>query len=139
MLNLSNISKSYGGIYLYQNATFQINPGEKFGLVGANGTGKTTLFRLIMNEERPDSGQISFPGLYRISYFSQSVGEMQGRTALQEVIEGDQFTCLLKNKLKEYEQTLENYNDLSPEQMSLVLDKMGQAQIEFEKVGGYDL
>ena len=139
MLNLSNISKSYGGVYLYQNVTFQINPGEKFGFVGANGTGKTTLFRIIMNEDKPDSGQISFPSRYRISYFSQSVGEMHGRSALQEVVEGDKLTCSLKKQLKEYEEALEKYDELSEDQVSVILDKMGYAQIEFEKLGGYDL
>ena len=89
MLNVSNLSKIQGGDLLFSKGTFQINPGEKVGLVGPNGVGKTTLFRLIIGEERPNEGQVSYSDKLRLSYFSQNVGEMKGKTALQEVIEGD--------------------------------------------------
>ena len=89
MLNIANISKLQGGESLYSKVNFQINPGEKVGLVGPNGAGKSTLFRMIIGEDRPDEGQISLPDKLRLSYFSQSVGEMKGKTALEEVVEGD--------------------------------------------------
>ena len=86
MLSVSNVSKILGGEELYKNVTFQINPGEKVGLVGPNGTGKTSLFRMIIGEDKPDSGAISIPDTCRIAYFSQSVGEMKGRSAIDEVV-----------------------------------------------------
>ncbi len=139
MINVSNLTKTIGGEPLYSNITFQINPGEKMGLVGPNGAGKTTLFRILIGEESYDSGQISFQEKLRVSYFSQNVGEMKGRTALEEVIEGDAKVRELKNRLKEYEQKLENSESLSDDEMNDILIKMGDDQTDFEKMGGYDL
>jgi ATP-binding cassette subfamily F protein 3 len=139
MLNLANISKIHGGEVLYSNVSFQINPGEKVGLVGANGTGKTTLFRMIIGEESPTEGTISFPDKMRLAYFSQNVGEMKGKSALQEVIEGDDKVRALKAKLLDYEKRLEDYGSLTDDQMNDIMSKMGDVQTEFESVGGYEL
>lgn len=137
-LNFSNIMKSQGGMPLFTGATFQINPGEKVGLVGPNGAGKTTLFRMIMGEEKPDEGQISTSEGLRIAYFSQNVGEMAGKSALQEVVEGDANVARLRAELTEYETKLCD-PDLDPDEMNKILEKMGDAQTAFEKIGGYDL
>lgn len=137
MLNFSNISKIQSGETLYKNATFQINPGEKVGLVGPNGSGKTTLFRIIIGEERPDEGQVSFPDKLRLAYFSQNVGEMKGKTALQEVIEGDEKISVLQSQLREFEQKL--CEPMDDDAMNALLMEMGDVQTEFEKRGGYDL
>jgi ATP-binding cassette subfamily F protein 3 len=139
MLSFSNISKLQNGEPLYTGANFQINPGEKVGLVGPNGTGKTTLFRLIIKEDNPDTGQISFPKDMRLSYFSQNVGEMAGRTALQEVVEGDENIALLQSDITKYEEKMADYESLSDDEMNELMAKMGEAQTQFEKLGGYDL
>jgi len=139
MLNVSGLSKIQGGEVLYADMTFQINAGEKVGLVGPNGAGKTTLFRMIIGEEKADTGQISFPEMCRWSYFSQNVGEMKGKTALQEVMEGDKKIKVLKENIHIYEKQLENFAALTDDQMNDVMTKMGDAQTEFEKMGGYDL
>jgi ATP-binding cassette subfamily F protein 3 len=138
MLNISNLSKVQGGETLYSKVNFQINPGEKVGLVGPNGTGKTTLFRMIIGEEKPDEGQISFPDKLRMAYFSQNVGEMKGKSALQVVLSGDEKVQQLQDKLTEFE-TLLCDPDLDPDKMNEVLMEMGEVQTEFEKRGGYDL
>ncbi len=137
-LSFSNVTKIQTGQALFTGATFQINPGEKVGLVGPNGAGKTSLFRLITGEDRPDEGQVSTSEGLRISYFSQNVGEMAGRSALQEVIEGDAKVSILKKKLTEYEDKLSD-PDLDPDEMNKILEKMGDVQTEYEKIGGYDL
>ncbi|PIP88541.1 MAG: glycosyl transferase family 1 [Bdellovibrionales bacterium CG12_big_fil_rev_8_21_14_0_65_38_15] len=137
-LSFSNVTKIQTGQALFTGATFQINPGEKVGLVGPNGAGKTSLFRLITGEDRPDEGQVSTSEGLRISYFSQNVGEMAGRSALQEVIEGDAKVSVLKKKLTEYEDKLSDPN-LDPDEMNAILEKMGDVQTEYEKIGGYDL
>ena len=134
MLNVSNLSKIQGGDLLFSKGTFQINPGEKVGLVGPNGVGKTTLFRLIIGEERPNEGQVSYSDKLRLSYFSQNVGEMKGKTALQEVIEGDAKISEMKEKLKEYEDVLGDPN-LDEDKMNDILIKMGDLQTDFERVG----
>jgi ATP-binding cassette subfamily F protein 3 len=138
MLSISNISKIHSGEVLFSKGTIQVNPGDKVGLVGPNGAGKTTIFRMIIGEERPDEGQISRSEKFRISYFSQNVGEMKGKTALQEVVEADENIRKLKERLSEYEEKL-CLPDLSDNEMNSILEKMGEAQTEFEKLGGYDL
>lgn len=137
-LSFSNVSKVQAGTVLFSGATFQINPGEKVGLVGPNGAGKTTMFRMITGEDRPDEGQISTSEGLRISYFSQNVGEMAGKTALQEVVEGDAKVAKLKEQLTDFENRLSD-PELDIDEMNIILEKMGDVQTSFEKVGGYDL
>lgn len=127
-----------GGVTLYKSAGFQIYPAEKIGLVGPNGAGKTTLFRMIVGEVPADEGIITVQNNTRISYFSQNVGEMSGRTALQEVVESNARVGELTKRLKEYENLLCD-PDLDPDEMKKVLNKMGDDQTEFEKIGGYEV
>ncbi|HXH74222.1 MAG TPA: ABC-F family ATP-binding cassette domain-containing protein [Bacteriovoracaceae bacterium] len=134
MITVANLTKSYGGQVLFQNGSFFIGPGEKVGLVGPNGAGKTSLFRLLMGEERADSGSIGIPSSLRMSYFSQSVGELKGRSALEEVIHGNPRLGHLKNEIGKIEKALEE-GEYSDE----MLEKLGDYQTEFEKLGGYDI
>jgi ATPase subunit of ABC transporter with duplicated ATPase domains len=80
MISFSNINKQYGKQLLFVDAPFQLNPGEKVGLVGPNGAGKTTLFRMVVGEETPDEGAVSVPKKLTIGYFRQDVEEVQGRS-----------------------------------------------------------
>src|SRR5258708_13451009 len=86
MISFSNINKQYGKQLLFVDASFQLNPGEKVGLVGPNGSGKTTLFRMVVGEETPDEGAVSVPKKLTIGYFPTDVDEMTGRSALDEPI-----------------------------------------------------
>lgn len=138
MINISGVTKMMGGIPLYSNASFQINPGEKVGLVGPNGSGKTTFFNMIVGELRPDAGQVSCAQGTTIAYFSQNVGEMSGTTALEEVMSGSERVALLAADLKVFEEKLCD-PDMDPDEMNIVLEKMGDVQTEFEKLGGYDI
>src|SRR5690606_23761181 len=85
MIHISNISKQYGNKILYKQASFQINEGEKIGLVGPNGAGKTTVFHVITGEEGIDQGQIAKSDKTVIVYFSLNIEDMRGRSALEEV------------------------------------------------------
>jgi ATP-binding cassette, subfamily F, member 3 len=134
MITVSGLTKSYGGQVLYQNGAFFIGPGEKVGLVGPNGAGKTSLFRLLVGEERPDTGSINYAGSLRVCYFSQNVGELKGRSALEEVIHGNPRLGYLKTEISKIEKALED-GDYS----EALLEKLGDYQTEFEKLGGYDI
>jgi ATP-binding cassette, subfamily F, member 3 len=138
MISISNVTKFVGGVPLYTEASFQIYEGEKVGLVGPNGTGKTTFFRMIVGEEQPDKGAISVRGDVRIAYFSQDVGEMKGRSALHEVIDGHQLVAELSRRLKSYEDRLCD-PALDSREMESILEKMGDDQTAFEKLGGFDI
>src|SRR5689334_16634995 len=73
MISFTNVTKQYGAQVLFVDASFQVNAGEKVGLVGPNGAGKTTIFRLITGEESPDDGNVERPRKLRIGYFRQDV------------------------------------------------------------------
>ncbi|NOT80120.1 MAG: ABC-F family ATP-binding cassette domain-containing protein [Bacteriovoracaceae bacterium] len=137
MISFNNVSKNYGGQILYENASFILRPGDKVGLVGPNGAGKTTVFRVLMKEEGFDGGSITVPEKIRVAYFSQNIGEMKGRTVIEEVMSGSAKASELARKMREIELKLES--DLDPDEMEKVLFELGDYQTEFEKLGGYDL
>jgi len=87
MINIENLTKSFGGHTLFESVSFRLNPRERLGLVGRNGHGKTTLFKLIAGEELSDSGNISIPKNYRISYVRQEL-DFTRDTALKECMTG---------------------------------------------------
>ncbi|MFZ4714259.1 MAG: ABC-F family ATP-binding cassette domain-containing protein [Bacteriovoracaceae bacterium] len=138
MITLTGIYKQYGDQILYKNCSFQIKPGEKTGLVGPNGAGKSTIFKIIMKEEGIDSGELSVPEKTSIAYFSQNVGEMKGRSVLEEVKSALAKVDDLNNLLRSIEKKLEDPN-LDPDEMMVLLEKMGEAQEEFDKLDGYNV
>src|SRR5688572_10593998 len=103
MIRLDNIGKQNGRQILFIEASAVLNKGEKIGLVGPNGAGKTTLFRMITGEEQPDEGQVSVERGVTIGYFSQDVGEMAGRSAVSEVMDGAGPVSEVASELKELE------------------------------------
>src|SRR5688500_2966767 len=88
MIRLDQVSKQHGHQILFVEASAAVFRGEKVGLVGPNGAGKCTIFRLIMKEESPDEGQVSIDRGVSIGYFSQDVGEMAGKPVVAEVMSG---------------------------------------------------
>lgn len=141
MIHLTNITKRYSHKTLYQNSSFQVRPGDKIGLVGPNGAGKTTIFRVITGEEGVDGGDISIESKAVIGYFSQDVGEMKGRSALEEVKAGAGRVSQLAIELAELEQRLSRIAEepMEDDEMTRVLERLGEVQSEFESRGGYDL
>jgi len=137
MIHLTNINKQHGAQVLFQNASFQILPGSRSGLVGPNGAGKTTLFRLITGEEHPDSGEISCNKKTVIGYFSQDVGEMVGRSALEEVMAASARTVQLGEQIQMMETAM--CEPMEDDALAALLERYGDAQEEFEHRGGYDL
>src|SRR5215467_2360339 len=106
MISLANINKQYGRQLIFVDASFQLNPGEKVGLVGPNGSGKTTLFRLIVGEEAPDEGEVTVPKRLTIGYFRQDVEEMSGRSVLDEAIAGSGRVGDLHHELEALQQEM---------------------------------
>jgi ATP-binding cassette subfamily F protein 3 len=137
MIHVSNISKHYGPKVLFKEGSFQINSGEKIGLVGPNGAGKTSLFRLIVGEELADEGRITKPERLAVGYFSQNIGDMSGRSALEEVKGANPQIPRIQERLKEIETLLSE--DIDPDTMSKILEEYGDLQGEFERLGGYNI
>jgi ATPase subunit of ABC transporter with duplicated ATPase domains len=137
MISLSSINKQYGKQLIFVDASFQLNPGEKVGLVGPNGAGKTTLFRMIVGEEVPDEGEVTVPRKLTVGYFRQDVEEMSGRSVLDEAIAGSGRLGDLHHELEALQQAMED-----PEQadrLDQVLARFGEVQEEYEHLGGYML
>jgi ATPase subunit of ABC transporter with duplicated ATPase domains len=137
MITVTNVSKQYGRQVLFVEASFQLNPGEKAGLVGPNGAGKTTLFRMLTGEESPDEGDVSVPKRVSIGYFRQDIGEMSGRSVLDEAIAGSGTLGELHHELKDLEAALADPD--KADQMENILDRFGHVQDEYQQGGGYDL
>ena len=137
MISLSNINKQYGKQLIFVEANFQLNSGEKVGLVGPNGAGKTTLFRMIMGEEHADDGEVSVPKRTTIGYFRQDVEEMSGRTVLDEAIAGSGRVGDLHHELEALQKVLEDPE--RADEMDKTLDRFGHVQEEYEHLGGYQL
>jgi ATP-binding cassette subfamily F protein 3 len=137
MIHFSNVSKNYGNKVLYRNGSFQLNPGEKVGLVGPNGAGKTTVFRILVGEEGIESGQVAKPERVVVGYFSQNIEDMRGRSVLDEVKSAAGRLPEIQKQLLDYEQRLAEPMD--DDEMTRVLEAYGELQAEFERLGGYDL
>ena len=137
MISFARLNKQYGRQLLFVDASFQLNPGEKVGLVGPNGAGKTTLFRMIVGEESPDEGEVSVPKKLTIGYFRQDVEEMSGRTVLDEAIAGSGRVGDLHHELEALQQAMSDPDRAGD--LDRTLARFGEVQEEYEHSGGYAL
>ncbi|MET0671447.1 MAG: ABC-F family ATP-binding cassette domain-containing protein, partial [Xanthobacteraceae bacterium] len=137
MIRLDTISKQNGHQLLFIEASAALNRGEKVGLVGPNGSGKTTLFRMITGEEQPDEGQVAVDRGVTIGYFSQDVGEMWGRSAVSEVMDGAGPVSAVATELKELEAAMADPDQAAD--MEMIVARYGEVQGRFEELGGYAL
>ncbi len=137
MIHFSGISKQHGPQILFKDASFQILPGSRNGLVGPNGAGKTSIFRLIMGEEEFDAGDITKARNTVCGYFSQDVGAMSGRSALAEVMSASENVMHLGEQIREMEAAMSEPMD--EDALADLLSRYGDIQSEFEHRGGYDL
>ncbi|MEO7190869.1 MAG: ABC-F family ATP-binding cassette domain-containing protein [Vicinamibacterales bacterium] len=137
MISLTRINKQYGRQLLFVDASFQLNAGEKVGLVGPNGSGKTTLFRMIAGEESADDGEVSVPRKLSVGYFRQDVEEMSGRSVLDEAIAGSGRLGTLHHELDDLQHALGD--PAQADDMDRILARFGEVQEEYEHLGGYGL
>jgi ATPase subunit of ABC transporter with duplicated ATPase domains len=137
MIRLENISKQNGHQILYIEASATLQRGEKAGLVGPNGAGKSTLFRMITGQDRPDEGNVSVDRGTSIGYFSQDVGEMAGRSAVAEVMDGAGNVSEVAAALRALEADMADPDKL--DQIETLIEQYGEVQARFEELGGYAL
>ncbi|WP_457795904.1 ABC-F family ATP-binding cassette domain-containing protein [Methylocystis sp. S23] len=137
MIRVENISKQNGSQILYIEASATLLKGEKVGLVGPNGAGKSTLFRMMIGREPPDEGQISVDRGVTIGYFDQDVGEMSGRSAVSEVMDGACPVSEVAAELRELEAAMADPGQA--DDMDAIIARYGEAQARFEELDGYAL
>ena len=135
MIRIDSISKQNGHQLVFVEASAALNRGEKIGLVGPNGAGKTTLFRMITGREETDEGQVSTDKGITIGYFSQDVGEMNGRSAVAEVMEGAGPIARVAAELKSLEDAMAD--PARTDEMDEIIAHYGEVQGQFEKLDGY--
>ena len=137
MIRLDNVSKQNGTRLLFIEASAALQRGEKIGLVGPNGAGKTTLFRLVTGEEQPDEGQVLVERGVSIGFFSQDVGEMSGRSAVAEVMDGAGAVSEVAAELAELEAAMADPARM--DELDAIIERFGEVQGHFESLGGYAL
>ena len=137
MICLDNISKQNGHQLLFIEASAALNKGEKVGLIGPNGSGKTSLFRMIIGQEDTDEGQVAVERGVTIGYFSQDVGEMSGRSAVSEVMDGAGPVSTVAAELKELEAAMGDPD--RADDMERIVARYGEVQGRFEELDGYAL
>src|SRR3954454_21707961 len=137
MIRLEKIGKQNGHQIVFIEASAALQKGEKIGLVGPNGAGKTTLFRMITGEEQPDEGQVATDRGITIGYFSQDVGEMAGRSAVAEVMDGAGPVAAVAAELKELETAMADPDHAK--EMEDIIARYGEVQHRFEELDRYAL
>jgi ATPase subunit of ABC transporter with duplicated ATPase domains len=137
MIRIDNVSKQNGSQILFIETSATLLKGEKIGLVGPNGAGKTTLFRMITGRELPDEGQVSVDRGVTIGYFDQDVGEMSGRSAVTEVMEGAGPVSAVAAELRELEAAMVDPD--RADDMDEIIARYGDVQARFEELDGYAL
>ncbi|RWH22006.1 ABC-F family ATP-binding cassette domain-containing protein [Mesorhizobium sp.] len=137
MIRLENIGKQNGRQIVFIEASAALQKGEKVGLVGPNGAGKTTLFRMIIGQEQPDEGQVSVDRGVTIGYFSQDVGDMEGMSAVAEVMEGAGPVSAVAAEMRELEHAMGDPD--RADEMDVIIERYGELQLRFEELDGYAL
>jgi len=137
MIRLDGIGRQHGGQILFYEASCAVNRGEKIGLVGPNGSGKSTIFRLIVGQEEADTGRVAIDRGVRIGYFSQDVGDMRGKSVVEETMDGAGPVSDVMRELRQLE--LDLADPEKADAMDALLERFGEAQAKFEQWGGYGL
>ncbi|MDC0670645.1 ABC-F family ATP-binding cassette domain-containing protein [Nannocystis radixulma] len=137
MIHIDAISKQHGKQLLFVEASATVFRGEKVGLVGPNGAGKTTIFRMIMQTESPDEGQVRVEKSISLGYFSQDVGEMSGRSVVAETMDGAGPVAAVAAELAALELALADPARM--DELDVLVTRFGEVQGRFEELGGYGL
>jgi ATPase subunit of ABC transporter with duplicated ATPase domains len=137
VIRLDNVSKQHGQQILFLEASMGIFSGEKIGLVGPNGAGKTTIFRMIVGEDHPDSGNVVIDKNVTIGFFRQDVGEMRGRTVLEETCAGAGEVSEVAHELRELEHAMAD--PARADDLDAILERFGVVQARYDALDGYGL
>jgi ATPase subunit of ABC transporter with duplicated ATPase domains len=137
VIRLDSVSKRHGKQILFVDASMGVFKGDRVGLVGPNGAGKSTIFRMLVGQEEVDGGQVVVDRGTRIGYFSQDVGEMAGRSVVEETMAGAGEVSEVAHQLHEIEQAMAD--PAQADKLDQLIERFGQAQARFDTLGGYAL
>ena len=137
VIRLDSVSKQHGQQILFLDSSMSVFKGEKVGLVGPNGSGKSTIFRLIVGQEMPDGGNVVVDRGVTVGYFDQNVGEMSGRSVVEETIAGAGEVAEVGRELKQLERDMADPD--KGDELERILERFGDVQARFDELGGYSL
>ncbi len=138
MLNIHNLSVSFGGTYLFEEVTFRMGAGDRIGLVGKNGAGKSTMLKILAKDFAPDSGSIAAEKEIRIGFLRQDIDFEQGRTVLEEAYQAFTDIIAVEKKLEETNHQLVTRTDYESEAYSQIIEDLSDYTHRFELLGGYN-
>jgi ATP-binding cassette subfamily F protein 3 len=138
MLNIHNLSVSFGGTYLFEEVTFRLGAGDRVGLVGKNGAGKSTMLKILAKDFAPDSGVISQEKEVRMGFLRQDIDFEQGRTVLEEAYEAFTDIKIVEKRLEEINHLLITRTDYESEEYSQIIEDLSDYTHRFELLGGYN-
>lgn len=138
MLNIHNLSVSFGGEFLFEEVTFRLGSGDRVGLVGKNGAGKSTMLKILAGDFKPDSGQIATEKEVRMGFLRQDIDFELGRTVLEEAYEAFTDIKIVERKLEEVNHQLVTRTDYESDEYSLIIEKLSDYTHQFEILGGYN-
>lgn len=137
MLNVHNLSVSFQGEYLFEEVAFMLNAGDRVGLIGKNGAGKSTMLKLLSRELKPDSGTIAADKDVRIGFLKQDIDFVKGRTILEEAYQAFGEIKSLEQKLDDIHHQIETRTDYESESYHNLLDMLSDYTHRFDLIGGY--
>ncbi len=138
MLNIHNLSVSFGGTFLFEEVTFRLGSGDRVGLVGKNGAGKSTMLKILAGDFKPDSGQIATEKEVKIGFLRQDIDFEHGRTVLEEAYEAFAEIKLVEKKLEEVNHLLVTRTDYESEEYGQIIEDLSDYTHRFELLGGYN-
>ena len=138
MLNIHNLSVSFGGSYLFEEVTFRLGSGDRVGLVGKNGAGKSTMLKILAGDFKPDSGTIATEKEVQMGFLRQDIDFEAGRTVLEEAYEAFTEIKKVEKKLEEINHQLVTRTDYESDEYSQIIEDLSDNTHRFELLGGYN-
>ncbi|RAV29680.1 ABC-F family ATP-binding cassette domain-containing protein [Sinomicrobium soli] len=138
MLNIHNLSVSFSGEFLFEEVSFRLNPGDRVGLIGKNGAGKSTMLKLLSGEMKPDTGVLASDKDVRIGFLKQDIDFVQGRTVLEEAYQAFEEIKSLELKLEEVNHSLAERTDYESEAYHQLMVDLSDMTHRYEILGGYN-
>jgi ATP-binding cassette subfamily F protein 3 len=138
MLNIHNLSVSFGGTYLFEEVTFRLGAGDRVGLVGKNGAGKSTMLKILSGELQPDSGVIATEKEIQIGFLKQDIDFVKGRTVLEEAYQAFEEIKETEAKIEHINHQLTTRTDYESEEYSKLIEDLSDLTHYFEIHGGYN-
>src|SRR5690554_4091464 len=139
MLNIHNVSLAFAGDYLFENVTFRLGAGDRVGLVGKNGAGKSTMLKILSRDLEPDMGTIATDKEIKIGFLRQDIEFVKGRTVLEEAYQAFTEVLEVEKQINQTNSELAKRTDYESEIYNQLIEKLNELTHRFDILGGYQI